>query len=55
MIGLYIGIEHQVATLKTEVKVVGDLGAKIEIGANPVRQDMLREERSIGDIHQVED
>ena len=55
MIGLYTGTEHQEVMSRIEVKVEGDLGAKIEIGANPARQDMSREEKSIGDIHQEED
>ena len=55
MIGPYTGTEHQEVMLKIEVKVEEDLGAKIETGANPARQGMSKEEKSLGNTHREED
>ena len=55
MTGLYIETGHQVDMLEIEVRVEEDSGAKIETEANPARQGMSKEEKSLESSHQEED
>ena len=55
MTGPYTGTGHQEVMLEIEVKAEEDLEAKIGTGANPARQGMSKEEKSLESIHQEED